>query len=94
MVVGSGLRLVVAGLAIGMGASLVFGRMIGTQLVRVPAYDPPTLGAAAALLTMTAALACWIPARRAARVDPFVALRHEWLASPEAGGHGGAPRHG
>ena len=51
--------------------------MIGTQLVGVTAYDPPTLAAAAALLAVTAAIACWIPARRAARVDPMVALRYE-----------------
>lgn len=77
MVVRSGLRLIVVGIAIGMVMSLVFGRMIGTQLVGVTAYDPPTLAVATLLLTMTAAIACWIPARRAARVDPLVALRHE-----------------
>jgi putative ABC transport system permease protein len=43
----------------------------------VAPYDPPTLTAAALSLTMTAALASWIPARRAARVDPLVALRYE-----------------
>jgi predicted permease len=77
MVVRSGLRLVVVGIAIGMAMSLAFGRMIGAQLVGVAAYDPPTLAAATLLLTMTAAIACWIPARRAARVDPLVALRYE-----------------
>jgi putative ABC transport system permease protein len=57
--------------------SLAFARLIGTQLVGVTTYDPPTLAAAALVLTMTAAIACWIPARRAARVDPLVALRAE-----------------
>lgn len=77
MVVRSGLRLVVAGIAIGIAMSLVLGRMIGTQLVGVATYDPPTLAAATLLLTMTAAIASWIPARRAARVEPWVALRSE-----------------
>jgi putative ABC transport system permease protein len=77
MVVRTGLRLVVAGIAIGIAVSLVLGRVIGTQLVGVTAYDPPTLAATTLLLTTTAAIACWIPARRAARVDPMVALRYE-----------------
>jgi ABC-type antimicrobial peptide transport system permease subunit len=47
------------------------------QLVGVTAYNPPTLAAAAVLLTVTAAIASWIPTRRAARVDPMVALRYE-----------------
>jgi len=76
LVVRSGLRLVVAG-AIGIPLSLVLGRVSGTQLVGVTVYDPPTLAATTLLLTMTAAIACWIPARRAARVDPMVALRYE-----------------
>ena len=77
MVVRSGLRPVVAGLAIGLAMSMLLGRVIGTQLVGVTAYDPLTLATAAVLLTTTAAIACWIPARRAARVDPLVALRYE-----------------
>jgi ABC-type antimicrobial peptide transport system permease subunit len=73
----AGLRLVLAGIAIGIPLSLALGRVIGTQLVGVTFYDPFTLVATTALLTMTAAIACWIPARRAARVDPMVALRYE-----------------
>jgi ABC-type lipoprotein release transport system permease subunit len=57
--------------------SLLLARVIGAQLVDVTVYDPPTLIATTLLLMMTAALACWIPARRAARVDPMVALRYE-----------------
>lgn len=77
MVVRTGFRPVALGIAIGMTMSLLLGRTIGTQLVGVTMYDPPTLAATTLLLTITAAIACWIPARRAARVDPMVALRYE-----------------
>jgi putative ABC transport system permease protein len=77
MVVRTGLRLVMAGVAAGIGVSLVLVRLLETQLAGMTAYDPATLAVTTALLTMTAAIACWIPARRAARVDPLVALRHE-----------------
>jgi putative ABC transport system permease protein len=77
MVVGAGLRLVVAGIAIGVALSSMLGRVIGTQLVGVTAYDPATLTATTMLLTITAAIACWIPARRAAGVDPMVSLRYQ-----------------
>lgn len=77
MVVRTGLRLVVTGLAVGIAISVVLGRVIGNQLVAVTAYDPATLAATVLLLAMTAAIACWIPARRAARVDPMVALRYQ-----------------
>ena len=77
MVVRGGLRLVLMGTACGTAMSLLFGRMVGPQLVGVTAYDPSTLAAAIGLLTVTAAIASWIPARRAARVDPLTALRYE-----------------
>jgi ABC-type antimicrobial peptide transport system permease subunit len=77
MVVRSGLRPVALGIVFGLAMSALLGRAIGTQLVGVTSYDPRTLAAAAVLLTTIAAVACWIPARRAARVDPQVALRRE-----------------
>jgi putative ABC transport system permease protein len=77
MVVTTGLRLVWAGIAVGIALSLTLGRVIGTELVGVRVYDPETLAATVLLLTITAAIACWIPARRAARVDPMIALRYE-----------------
>jgi ABC-type antimicrobial peptide transport system permease subunit len=78
LVIRAGLRLVTAGVAIGLIASLLLGRAIEAELSRgVKAYDPLTLAATTLLLVGTGALACWIPARRAARVDPMVALRYE-----------------
>jgi putative ABC transport system permease protein len=53
------------------------GGVLGTRLVGVTAYDPRTLATVAVSLTTIAAIACWIPARRAARVDPLVAPRYE-----------------
>ncbi len=73
----AGLRLVGAGVAIGVIASLAMGRVIQTQLWGVSAYDPLTLGVAVAVLLATGVAACWIPARRASRVEPLVALRYE-----------------
>ena len=57
--------------------SLGLSRIIAKQLWGVSPYDPVTLAALPALLLFVALLACWVPARRAAGVDPLVALRHE-----------------
>jgi putative ABC transport system permease protein len=77
LVVGTGLRLVIVGMAIGIAISLTLGRIIATELVGVKAYDPATLAGTTLLLVITAAAASWIPARRAAKVDPMIALRYE-----------------
>ncbi|HLK04519.1 MAG TPA: ABC transporter permease [Candidatus Acidoferrum sp.] len=78
LVVKTGLRLVTAGIAIGLLASLLLGRVVQSELSRgVKPYDPTTLAVTTILLIATGALACWIPARRATRVDPMVALRYE-----------------
>src|SRR5205823_13533531 len=61
--------------AIGLIVSLAIGRVIATQLWGVSAYDPWTLVCVPALLLITGIVACWLPARRAASVDPLVALR-------------------
>jgi putative ABC transport system permease protein len=65
------------GLAIGLAASLAVNRVLKAELVRVSPDDPLTLIATSAVLILSAALGCWIPARRAMRVDPAVALRHD-----------------
>ena len=78
LVIRAGLGLVAAGVGIGLVVSLVLGRAIEGELSRgVKPYDPVTLAGTTALLILTGAVACWIPARRAARVDPMVALRYE-----------------
>jgi putative ABC transport system permease protein len=77
LVIRMGLRLVGIGVGLGLLASLALGRVIATQLWGVSAYDPWTLTCVPALLIITGLLACWIPARRAANVDPLVALRYE-----------------
>ena len=77
MVLRETLVLVVAGLAIGIPAALLSARLIETQLFGLSGTDPLTLIAAAAVLTVVALLAGYIPARRASRVDPLTALRYE-----------------
>jgi putative ABC transport system permease protein len=77
MVIRMGLKLVGLGVGIGLIVSVAIGRVIATQLWGVSAYDPWTLVCVPALLLITGIVACWLPARRAAGVDPLVALRCE-----------------
>jgi putative ABC transport system permease protein len=77
MVLRMGLRLVGTGVGLGLLASVALGRLIGTQLWGVSAYDPWTLACVPVILLLTGVVACWVPARRAASVDPLVALRYE-----------------
>jgi predicted permease len=77
MVIRMGLRLVGIGVGLGLIASLALGRVIATQLWGVSAYDPWTLVCVPVVLLITGMVACWLPARRAASVDPLVALRYE-----------------
>jgi len=77
MVIRMGLRLVAAGVGLGLLASVAMGRIIATQLRGVSPYDPWTFMCVPVVLLATGLLACWLPARRAARVDPLVALRGE-----------------
>jgi putative ABC transport system permease protein len=77
MVIGMGLRLVGIGVVLGVLVSIGLGRVVATQLWGVSAYDPWTLSCVPALLLATGVIACWLPARRASRVDPLIALRYE-----------------
>ncbi len=77
MVVRQGMTLTAIGLVIGAGAALAATRAMAGLLFGVGASDPPTYVALALVLAAVALLACWLPARRAARVDPMVALRSE-----------------
>ena len=77
MVLKKGMLLAVAGLAIGWIASLALTRLMRTLLYDVSATDPLTFGGVTALLLAVALLACYLPARRAMKVDPVIALRYE-----------------
>jgi putative ABC transport system permease protein len=77
LVITTGVRLVALGVVIGLVASLSLSRVIATQLWGVSATDPTTLGVVTLVLLITGVVACWVPARRATRVDPLVALRYE-----------------
>lgn len=77
LVVVQGARLTVAGGAIGIVAALIVARYVASLLYGVDARDPLTFVAVVALLAVVSGAACYLPARRATRVDPMVALRHE-----------------
>jgi putative ABC transport system permease protein len=77
MVLGQGLRTIFVGVAIGIAGSLALTRTMESLLFGVTATDPLTFGGVTLLLVGAALLACYIPARRATKVDPLVALRHE-----------------
>jgi len=77
LVLGQGTRLTLLGLALGIAAALGITRLLASLLFGISATDPLTFAGVAALLAFVALLACFIPARRATRVDPIVALRYE-----------------
>ena len=77
MVVGGGMKLTALGVIIGLTAALALTRLLGNMLYGMQPFDGPTLTAVALLLALIALLACWLPARRAAGVNPLVALREQ-----------------
>jgi ABC-type antimicrobial peptide transport system permease subunit len=77
MVIARGSRLLLAGTALGLVGSVAAGRLLAREVWRVSAFDPIAFGVVSVLLLAVGLLACALPARRAMRVDPMVALRQD-----------------
>jgi len=77
LVLSEGMLVILIGLGVGLGGSLVSTRFLSSLLFGVTATDPLTFSGVIILLALVALAACYIPARRAVRVDPMVVLRHE-----------------
>ncbi|MBI3404942.1 MAG: FtsX-like permease family protein, partial [Acidobacteria bacterium] len=77
MMLGQAAWLVSAGVALGLAGAMAAAQIISSMLFHVAPTDPLTLALVSLLLAAVALLACWIPARRASRVNPLVALRYE-----------------
>jgi ABC-type antimicrobial peptide transport system permease subunit len=77
LVLGHGAKMALLGVAVGLLAALALTRLMSNQLFGVSPHDPLTFAAVATLLMLVALAACYLPARRATRVDPIIALRHD-----------------
>jgi putative ABC transport system permease protein len=77
LIVGQGIRMVLVGIVLGLIGAFVLTRVLASLLLDVGATDPLTFIGVVMVLVAVALLACWIPARRATKVDPLVALRCE-----------------
>src|SRR5215813_6591114 len=77
LVIGRGVRLTLAGLGLGLLAALALTRVMGSLLYEIKPSDPITYLGVSGLLLAVGLLACWLPARRATKIDPIVSLRYE-----------------
>jgi putative ABC transport system permease protein len=77
LIVGQAMLLVAISMAIGLLGAFMATRLLSSMLYGVAAWDPITFASIGTLIAAVAFLACWLPARRAARVDPVIALRAE-----------------
>lgn len=77
LVMARGVKLIAVGALAGVVGALIFSRLLASLLFGVRTYDPATFGLVSAVLVTVAIAACYIPARRATRVDPMIALRYE-----------------
>ena len=77
LILGRGMALVATGIAVGLAGTMAVTRLFAAFLFEVTTHDPTTITAVVLLFAVVAMLACWIPAHRALRVDPMVALRYE-----------------
>jgi len=77
LILSQGTRLVLVGIAIGILGAIGLTRLMASQLFQISTTDPLTFAAVALTLALVALAACYVPARRATKVDPMVALRYE-----------------
>ena len=77
LVLKEGLGLTAAGLAVGFAIAIAIGQVVASMLYQVNAFDPVVFGVAPLVLAFAALAACYLPARRATRIAPIVALRRE-----------------
>ena len=77
LVLKKGTRLILAGVVIGLLTGFILARMLASEFWGISATDPSTFAAVALVALIVGVLACWLPAHRATKVDPLVALRYE-----------------